>query len=396
MGRKPTVVLGVFIGALVVALGVALLASGKTISGPHRGTATKSGNAAAPTTTTTTLPKPPPAPPSDTRRLSTVKNVGGPISPKSVVASGHGIVVAQNMMYRHSVSVFGADGAPITTIDDSITLANFGVEGHPGVSRGAPVEAAFSPDGKYVYVTNYAMYGAGFGPEGKDDCTPRSGVSNSFLYRINLANYAVDAVAAVGAVPKYVAVTPDGATVLVTNWCSWDLSVVDAATMKETRRVKLEAYPRGIAIVPGSQTAYIAVMGARSIAKVAIGSGALTWLRNVGNGPRHLVMDSTGRWLYATLNQEGAVIKIDTQSDTVVRRVRTGQAPRSMAIAPDDLSLYVVNYESHNVTKLRAADLGLLQTVPTGTHPIGITYEPMQHRVWVAIYTGNILVLADS
>jgi YVTN family beta-propeller protein len=34
----------------------------------------------------------------------------------------------------------------------------------------------------------------------------------------------------VGKVPKYVATTPDGKYVLVSNWCSYNLSVIDVAT----------------------------------------------------------------------------------------------------------------------------------------------------------------------
>jgi DNA-binding beta-propeller fold protein YncE len=34
-----------------------------------------------------------------------------------------------------------------------------------------------------------------------------------------------------------------------------------------------------------------------------------------------------------------------------------GSAPRSLAIAPDGRALYVVNYESGTVTKLRTSDM---------------------------------------
>lgn len=74
----------------------------------------------------------------------------------------------------------------------------------------------------------------------------------------------------------------------------------------------------------------------------------------------------------------------------------TGSAPRSMTIAPDGRSLYVVNYESNTVSKVDAADLRVLQTVRTNTNPIGITYEPTTGRVWVACYTGTIQVFSDT
>ena len=67
-----------------------------------------------------------------------------------------------------------------------------------------------------------------------------------------------------------------------------------------------------------------------------------------------------------------------------------------MAISPDGTALYVVNYGSNTVAKLRSSDLAVLQTIPTGEHPIGITYEPTTNRVWVAVYTGSILVMQDA
>ena len=46
------------------------------------------------------------------------------------------------------------------------------------------------------------------------------------------------------------------------------------------------------------------------------------------------------------------------------------------------------------MTKLRAADMSIVQTISVGSHPIGITFEPKTHRVWVACYSGEILVFA--
>ena len=44
------------------------------------------------------------------------------------------------------------------------------------------------------------------------------------------------------------------------------------------------------------------------------------------------------------------------------------------------------------MTMLRASDLKVLQTVPTGQHPVGITYDPVTGHVWVAVYTGAIMI----
>jgi len=38
----------------------------------------------------------------------------------------------------------------------------------------------------------------------------------------------------------------------------------------------------------------------------------------------------------------------------------------------------------------------ILQKVPTTTHPIGITYDAVTNRVWVACYSGAIMVFDDA
>ena len=102
------------------------------------------------------------------------KTIGGHISPKSVDASDTGLVFAQNMMYTHTVTVYDSAGDLVKTIPDTVDMSLFGYPGHPGITHGAPVEAAFTPDSRYVYVSNYSMYGVGMGPEGNDGCTPAS------------------------------------------------------------------------------------------------------------------------------------------------------------------------------------------------------------------------------
>lgn len=337
--------------------------------------------------------------PSDRRHLSLIRTIGGQISPKSVDASGTGLVFAQNMMYRHTMTVYNSAGSLVRTIPDTVTMTSFGIHGHPGLTRGAPVEAAFAPDAKHVYVSNYSMYGAGFGPEGTDTCTPDSaraaGDTDSYVYRIDVRTLAIDQVIKVGMVPKYLAVTPDGRYLLVANWCSFDLSVVSIADAKEVARLPIGPYPRGLAISPDSRMAYVAVMGGNTVVKVDLDTLAEQGSITVGDNPRHLVIDPSGRFLYASLNGPGDVVKIDLSDDSVVETTHTGAAARSLAISADGRSLYVVNYSSNTVTKLRASDLSALQTVGTGVHPIGISYDPATEDVWVAVYSGQILVFAD-
>lgn len=332
--------------------------------------------------------------PSDRTRLRLIKTIGGDIAPKSVGSSNTGVITAQNMMYRHTVTVYSARTMKLLkTIPDSVVLSKFGVKGHPGTSQGAPAEATFSPDGRYAYVSNYSMYGAGFGSEGSDTCVAGDGTDTSYVYRVNLESFAIDDVYHVGAVPKVVKATPDGRYVLVANWCSWDVSVISTALGREVRRIPIGPYPRGIAISSKGDAAYVAMMGDTKIVQINLN----TWKTHhieIGSGPHAIELAPQGRYLYASLNDEGNVARLDLWTGKVIR-VPTGTQPRSLALSSDGKALYVVNYDSGTISKLRTRDMRVMQTVDACEHPIGITYDALLGHVWAACYSGELLVFND-
>jgi DNA-binding beta-propeller fold protein YncE len=90
------------------------------------------------------------------------------------------------------------------------------------------------------------MYGPGFTHPGDDVCSPRRGIDNSFVYRI------------------------------------------DVASGRQVKRIGIGPYPRGIAVAPSSRTAYVAVIGGRDIVTIDLFSFAVGRIRNVGGAHRRL------------------------------------------------------------------------------------------------------------
>ena len=386
----------------LIALSVNFALSSKGNSDSTTSTLATTSTTSPANTTTTTVPTPlnkivPPGPLASSRRLALYKVITGDISPKSVMSTNTGLVFAQNMIYRHTITVYNSAGTLLKTISDGVDLAHFGVHGRPGLTHGGPVEAAVTPDGKDVWISNYSMYGTGSGPEGSDTCTPESalaaGDTPSFLYEVSTKTLSVVGVAEVGMVPKYVAVTPNDKYVVATNWCSWTVSIVNEATHRLVATIPVGAYPRGIAISPDSHLAYVAIMGSTVIDVINLSTfkvvGQIGGLDNV----RHVVIDPQNPdILYASLNQPGDVVKINRLTGKILAEVHTGSDCRSLAISTDGTALYVVNYLSNSVTELASSNLRILQVVPTGTNPVGVTYDGTTGRVWVAVYTGEILV----
>jgi len=329
-------------------------------------------------------------------KMSLVKTITGNISPKSVRSSGSGLVSAHNMMYRHSVTIYDANTFElVSTVPDSVQLSKYGYSKYSSIYKGSPVEGAYSPDGKYLYVTNYAMYGKGFNREGHDICSPASGYDTSFLYRVNLAKYEIDNVYPVGSVPKVVEVTPDNKFVLVSNWCSYDLTVISIASQKVVKTIKIGRYPRGIAVSNDSKFAYVAEMGGNQIHVINLEDFSKTYIP-IGSNPRAIVLSPDNSMMYVTMNLSGKVASWDLINNKAGKSVKTGKAARSLAISSDGTALFVVNFVSDTISKVRTSDMKVFQSIKACNEPIGITYDSPTSRTWVACYGGAIKIFDNK
>lgn len=328
--------------------------------------------------------------------MTLVKTITGAISPKSVRSSGTGLVSAHNMMYKHSVTIYDAANFElIRTVSDSVQLSKFGYSKYSSIFRGAPVEGAYSPDGKYLYVTNYSMYGKGYNREGSDNCSPASRYDKSFLYRIDLGSYEIDAVYPVGSVPKVVEVTPDNKYLLVSNWCTYDLNIISIERQKTVKTLKIGRYPRGIATSTDSKFAYVAEMGGSRVHVINLEDFSVTYIP-IGTNPRAITISPDSTKMYVTLNLSGKVAAWDLIAKKMLGTVTTGKSARSLAISSDGSALFVVNFTSDTVSKVRTSDLKTIQTIKVCDEPIGVTFDRATQRTWVACYGGSIKIFDNN
>jgi YVTN family beta-propeller protein len=328
--------------------------------------------------------------------MKLIHTINGSIAPKSVRSSSDGVVSAHNMMYRHSVTVYDAKTFELMrTIPDSVSLKDFGFSKYSGKYKGAPVEGTFSPDGKFLYVSNYAMYGKGFNKEGTDTCSPADGYDKSFIYRINRSNYQIDGVYPVGSVPKVVEVTPDNRYVLVANWCSYTVSVISVELNKVVKTVKIGRYPRGIAINNDSTKAYVAEMGGNRIHVIDLQDFTTSYIP-IGSNPRAIVLSPDNSTMYVTMNLSGKVASWDLVNNKAGKSVKTGNAARSLAINADGSHLFVVNYKSDTMSRVRTSDMKVTQNIKVCNEPIGITYDLPTGNTWIACYKGQIKIYSNN
>jgi len=110
----------------------------------------------------------------------------------------------------------------------------------PEGSQG-PVQLYPTPDSRFVYAA--------------DQGTLNGREANDKLYKIDLRSQAVVETIGAGAAPHGVALNKDGTRAYVTNLKGGSVSIIDTASGKELREIKVGKEPNGISVWSGAQSA---------------------------------------------------------------------------------------------------------------------------------------------
>lgn len=116
--------------------------------------------------------------------------------------------------------------------------------------------------------------------------------------------------------PSALTLTPDGRHVLVSGTYSGELTVLERHEDKltTTGTVRLGFEPRGIAVSPNGQVAYVALTTAGAVAIVDLKRLEVIDRIAVGRWPRYLALTGDGRRLAVGVSGDGGVAVVDTAS----------------------------------------------------------------------------------
>jgi YVTN family beta-propeller protein len=294
-----------------------------------------------------------------------------------------------------SISAYDRNFNPIGSISARIRFSDFNLTGFSGLHEGSPAEIGFSADGKTAWLSAFAISGNGFEKPPVEACA--EGIYDpGYIFRINTLSLRIEQAIRVGSGPRALAAAPDGSLVLVSNWCSNDLSIIDTELNAEVHRLPLDGKPRGIAIDGRSRYAFIALADQDRIARLKLSDYSISWITGIGGrGAHQLCLDASGRFLYASLPKEGKLVKIDLTTDKAVRSLAAGREPRAIALSPDGEWLYALQYRDHTLLKIKASTFESVQTVHTGEYPLALALDGETQTVWVAHQAGSIQVYED-
>lgn len=206
-----------------------------------------------------------------------------------------------------------------------------------------------------------------------------------------------------GKTPKVIARTENSSHILVSNWHSYNVSVLSVDTTKYPyaflqKNIASKAIPRGIVVDDKKGKSYVAIMGSSRID--AIDNN--TWKKDssikVASNPRHVVMDDDGR-LFVSYNKLAKVACIDPATGKTLFSAKTAAQPRTIILSKNKKFLFVTCYSGNTVEVFKIEGNKFIKkySLPCKGKPVGVDIRETDDTVeaWVCNYVGgNIKVFS--
>jgi YVTN family beta-propeller protein len=110
--------------------------------------------------------------------------------------------------------------------------------------------------------------------------------------------------------------------------------------------------------------------------------------------PLEMLLSPDGHSLYVLCQASDELRVVDVESGKVVNVVPLGRAPRGITLSPDGTQIYVTNSTDDTVSVVDAATLKVTRTLPTGFEPADVVTDRMGETLYVANrLSGDISVI---
>ncbi len=222
-----------------------------------------------------------------------------------------------------------------------------------------------------------------------------------------------------GAIPRGLAVTPDGKFLLTANQKTSDVAVIDTTTHKIVRRIPIGKNPEFMRIIPGGRLAFVTfepssdgkppAPGAKdddddddkTPGQVAI-IDLKTWkvVRSVVGAPETEGLEflPDGRHFVITNEGNDTVTVHNIATGKLVKKVDLkphGSRPRGIKLSPDGKQ-YVVTMEHSDSFVVLDSKFKFVKAVPTSVGPYGVAFDKAGKRIVVASGRGAKVQFFDA
>jgi YVTN family beta-propeller protein len=186
--------------------------------------------------------------------------------------------------------------------------------------------------------------------------------------------------------PMSTALSPDGRYLLVLNggYKPPTISVLEAATGRETSRVPVADGWLGLTFTPKGDRVYVGGGSRAAVFEFSFADGTLAPTRTFTVVPPDkrthtdfigdVALTPDGRLIYAADLYHDSLVVINPQSGMLIDRVKTGRRPYRILFHPDGKSFFVTSWTDGSVGHYDTASGNQLTAVRLGPHPTDMVW----------------------
>ena len=209
-------------------------------------------------------------------------------------------------------------------------------------------------------------------------------------------------VAVVGG-PHEAAVSPDGRTVVVTNYSKQGvgqqktLSVLALPSGDTVKTIDLGEYraPHDVRWVDATRVV-VTVEGSQALLLVDVTSGAIERVFRTEAGVSHMLALSTDRTrLYCSNMRDGSVSAFDFQTGQKIKDVKTGKECEGVGVTPDGRWVWAGNRAEDTISIIDTRTLEVTKRIPSPGFPYRVQFTPDGKFALIPHANASSLVVAD-
>jgi YVTN family beta-propeller protein len=203
--------------------------------------------------------------------------------------------------------------------------------------------------------------------------------------------------------PHEAATSPDGRRVLVTNYGNrgapgGSLSVLDLAAGRVAATIELGAgtRPHGVQWLADGRRAVVTAEGEKALLVVDVDAGQVLSRIVTGQEIAHMVaVTPDGSRAFVANIGSGNLTAIDLAAQRVLGHVATGKGAEGVDVTPDGREVWVTNREAETVSVVDARSLEVMATLGAPSFPIRVRITPDGTRALVSCARSNDLAVFD-
>ncbi len=191
-----------------------------------------------------------------------------------------------------------------------------------------------------------------------------------------------------------VAVSPDGARVYAVQVFGESISSLDLATRRVLHTTALPAEPYSVLASPDGRTVFVSVWGGARVIALDPATLQITRQIDVGEHPNAMLLSKDGSRLFVACANTNAVWVVDVATGRAIEQIGValfpsappGTTPNALALSPDGETLLVANADNNTVAVVDVDEPDASRVrgfIPTGWYPTAVTFDRDGRRIFV-------------